>query len=91
MVSNFKVEYSIDPSIHSAGQSIPSVSVDALGPYVPTNFTDFNGEKFPGGFGITNIFTTDYWTLRVRSEQLFKDNLYAKGLIRRLITNEISS
>lgn len=91
MVSNFKVEYSIDPSIHNAGQSIPSVSIDALGPYVPTNFTDFNGEKFPGGFGITNIFTTDYWALRVRSEQLFKDNLYAKGLIRRLITNEISS
>ena len=69
---------------------VPTVSVDALGPYVPTALTSYDGEKFAGGFGITDIFTTDYWTLRRRSSQLFKENLYAKGLIRRLVTNEVN-
>lgn len=51
----------------------------------------FDGDKFPGGFGPTKLFTADYWTLRQRSTQLFNENLYAKGLIRRLITNEINT
>lgn len=54
-------------------------------------FKNFDGDKFFGGFGDTKIFTTDYWTLRQRSKQLFKENLYARGLIRRLITNEINT
>jgi len=41
--------------------------------------------------GATRIFTPDYWTLRERSNQLFTENLYARGLIRRLITNEINT
>lgn len=49
------------------------------------------GDKFVGGFGATKLFTPDYWTLRKRSAQLFHENIYARGLIRRLITNEINT
>jgi lambda family phage portal protein len=37
------------------------------------------------------LLVTDYWTLRARSAQLFKRNLYARGLIRRLVTNVINT
>lgn len=50
-----------------------------------------NGSKFDGGFGPTELLTADYWTLRARSAQLFRTNLYARGLIRRLVTNEIAT
>ena len=51
---------------------------------------DWNGDKFPGSFGETKLFTfVDYWTLRKRSLQLFTENLYCKGIIRRLMRNEI--
>lgn len=49
------------------------------------------GDKFYGGFGATELPMLDYWSLRARSAQLFEKNLYAKGLIRRLVTNEINS
>lgn len=49
----------------------------------------FNGDKFFDGFGATNVQITDYWTLRARSEQLFNENIYARGLIRRLVTNVV--
>ena len=51
----------------------------------------WNGGKFPGGFGVTNLLAPDYWTLRARSNELFTSNLYARGLIRRLVTNEINT
>ncbi len=54
-------------------------------------FSYFDGEKFPGGFGPTNIYQIDYWTLRARSNQLFMDNLYAQGIVKRLVTNEINT
>ncbi len=57
----------------------------------PAVLANFDGDKFYGGFGDTKIFTTDYWALRRRSSQLFTENLYARGLIRRLITNEINT
>ena len=94
MVNQYNINYQIDKSVtepapqESAG--VPTISIDALGPYAPTAFSTYDGEKFAGGFGITELFTTDYWTLRRRSAQLFKENLYAKGLIRRLVTNEIN-
>lgn len=51
----------------------------------------WNGDKFAGGFGFTKDYDIiDYWTLRARSKQLFTENLYARGIIRRLITNEIN-
>ena len=51
----------------------------------------YDGAKFFGGFGATQIQEVDYWTLRLRSAQLFNENLYARGLVRRLITNEINT
>ncbi len=57
----------------------------------PSAYVWNDGDKFPGGFGVTKLFETDYWTLRKRSAQLFKENLYARGLIRRLITNIINT
>jgi len=64
------------------------LNVDAL-----SNFTNtyFDGDKFYGGFGATQVHVLDYWTLRQRSSQLFNENLYARGIIRRLITNEINT
>lgn len=50
----------------------------------------FDGDKFLTGFGRTQLHQIDYWTLRMRSAQLFNDNLYARGLLRRLVTNEIN-
>lgn len=52
----------------------------------------FDGDKFPGGFGVTKGYEyVDYWTLRLRSVQLFTENLYASGIINRLITNIINT
>lgn len=75
------------------------VSVDDLEPFAyagqtafaPWEQSLFDGGKFFGGFGDTQIQTVDYWTLRARSDQLFNENLYARGLIRRLVTNEINT
>lgn len=55
------------------------------------NFGYQDGDKFPGGFGETHVLMPDYWTLRARSVQLFMTNLYARGIIRRLVTNEINT
>ncbi len=63
------------------------VAVQQLDPY---RYTFDNGTKFPGGYGPTELLVTDYWTLRKRSAALFETNLYARGIIRRLITNEIN-
>lgn len=57
----------------------------------PTRYAYDNGSKFAGGFGDTKVLTTDYWTLRARSSQLFETNLYARGLVRRLVTNIINT
>lgn len=59
--------------------------------YQPTSFGWHDGEKFAGGFGATQLLATDYWTLRQRSEQLFKTNIYARGIISRFVTNEINT
>lgn len=50
-----------------------------------------DGSKWDGGFGPTRLLLTDYWTLRQRSIDLFETNLYGRGIIRRLITNEINT
>jgi len=61
------------------------------GAYPPEMLTAFDGSKFAGGFGATKLFALDYWSLRARSEQLFTENLYAAGLVKRLSTNEINT
>ena len=72
---------------------IPTVDVTNLpqAGVAPARFTDFNGSKFFGGFGTTEVQLIDYWTLRLRSTQLYNENLYARGMLRRLITNEINT
>jgi len=57
----------------------------------PVRYSYDDGTKFAGGFGITKLLTADYWTLRARSAQLFETNLYARGIIRRLVTNVINT
>jgi len=50
----------------------------------------FTGQKFPGDFGtIKPYISVDYYTLRDKSWQLFTENRYVRGLIRRLLTNEV--
>ncbi|HEY0087472.1 MAG TPA: phage portal protein, partial [Candidatus Lokiarchaeia archaeon] len=60
--------------------------------YVPDLLdTTWNGDKFYGSFSSTKNYNyVDYYTLRARSVQLFRENDYARGIIRRLLTNEIN-
>jgi len=60
-----------------------------MGP-APVRYGFHDGEKFPGGFGWTELLTADYWTLRARSSQVFRTNIYARGIIRRLVTNIVA-
>ncbi len=74
------------------------VAVDQLEPFAYGGQKSFSnwensiwdGGKFSGGFGPTQVYVKDYWTLRARSTQLFNENQFAVGIIRRLITNEIN-
>ncbi len=83
----------------SDSQALNTVGVDNLTPFAsqgqtitsPWESSIYDGGKFPGGFGPTQLQYVDYWTLRVRCSQLFNGNLYARGLIRRLVTNEINT
>lgn len=77
---------------------IPAVTLDQLpSAYAgqtsstPYQHSIYDGEKFPGGYGATQLLTLDYWSLRQKSDELFKTNLYARGFIKRLITNEINT
>ncbi len=79
------------PTLRVSDTLTPSASFGHELARAPSQFSIFDGDKFPGGFGPTQLFSMDYWTLRKRSEQLFAENLYAVGLIRRLITNEINT
>lgn len=88
-VSQFK-----EPDIQPVTQSVNDLNPYSFAgqtQFAPTQYSIFDGEKYPGGFGPTQLQTLDYWTMRKRSSQLFNDNLYARGLIRRLITNEINT
>lgn len=82
----------VSAAVSVARGIVPNLPISALSPFgatfVQSGFQD--GEKFPGGFGETQLLTADYWTLRARSRQMFETNLYARGLIRRLVTNEIA-
>lgn len=51
----------------------------------------WDGEKFPGGYGATLDIYTDYETLRDRSNELYRKNLHARGLVRRRIDNVIAT
>lgn len=83
----------------AAPEQPATMAVDDLDPFAfagqtafaPWENSIFDGGKFFGGFGATQIQHVDYWTLRARSAQLFNENLYARGIIRRLVTNEINT
>ncbi len=68
-------------TLASQGQQFQSPFQDSI----------YDGGKFDGGFGETQLFDVDYWTLRKRSSQLFTENPYANGILKRLITNEINT
>ena len=74
---------------------VPTISVDEMfnasmgfGEY---NEQAYNGNKFPGGFGYQEDTVIDYWSLRQKSNQLFKSNHYFLGIIDRLVINEINA
>lgn len=73
----------------SVAATIPTWSLSDL--ESPAWFNSWSGNKFPGGFGDTKLYDLDYWTLRKRSGQMFIENMYARGIIRRLVTNEINT
>ena len=63
---------------------------NAISTYPQVISPTWNGDKFYNGFGDTSLFGMDYWTLRARSAQLFDSNLYARGILRRFVTNVIN-
>lgn len=70
---------------------LPQYQAAHRGAVPPVRVGINDGEKFPGGFGVTKLLLTDYWLLRKRSAQLFETNIYARGLVRRLVVNEINA
>ena len=80
--------------VEAAESGPPTVTVDEMLAYAGGsgwNASIFDGDKFDGGFGVTQLYELDYPTLRARCAQLFNENLYFVGLIRRLVTNEINT
>jgi len=51
----------------------------------------FGGEKFPGGLGAVELPALDYWTLRTRSSEFFERKLFARGIIRRLVSAVVTA
>lgn len=77
------------PPIRTLFKAEPRTVVAAdLPPYVRN--ANWTGQKFPGGMSSVDLLYTDYWTLRAHSAALFRKNLYARGIVRRVITNEIN-
>jgi lambda family phage portal protein len=77
-----------EPAIERA--PAPMIVASSASP-APVRFGVHDGDKYAGGFGMTEFLTADYWTLRARSVQLYRQNLYARGIIRRLVTNVINT
>lgn len=86
---------SLTTALFDAGSGSVTMSFDQLNEFMGMQgaayMAPLDGEKFYGGFGDTVLHYVDYWTLRARSNQLFNENLYARGLIRRLLTNVINT
>lgn len=91
MADLFDVLFRPQPGRPPARGRAPESDIVAVSQLPTVRFRTDDGEKFPGGYGATDLFYPDYWTLRARSAELFERNLYARGLIRRLVTNEINT
>ena len=77
-----------EKTIENYGNFLKQMTIKALGDYYGKDTWD--GSKFWGSLGPVSEWTfVDYWKLRKRSMKLFRTNLYAKGVIRRLVWNEI--
>lgn len=72
------------------GKPVPVIQVSDL-PDSQVEYRWHDGESYAGGFGPTQVLLVDYWTLRARSAQLYETNLYARGIIRRFVTNIIAT
>ena len=80
--------------LSSGGQPIRSDYVQTLSAEVTTSqqiTTPFNGETFFGGILYDYSDDLDYWSLRQRCAETFRRNHYARGLIRRLVTNVVNT
>lgn len=67
-------------------------NIVASSSYIPQpRYAYDTGDKWNGGYGATEWLLTDYWTLRARSVQMFEQNLYGRGVVRRLVTNFINT
>lgn len=71
-------------------QEFSAIQATSAGVLGSARNATWTGERFPGGFGVTHINTLDYWTLRQRSAQVFTENLYARGIVRRFVTNVVN-
>ena len=89
-IKSFLFEESLQVEDHT-GLSI-AASIDRHHFLSPIVSDMFSGDKFAGSFGITRDYHfVDYYTLRTRSMQLFRENPYCKGMIARLLKNEINT
>jgi capsid protein len=79
------------PSRYAAAEE--KLKVYAYDVLQDTLISIFDGDKFPGSFGPTRNYLwengVDYYTLRQRSLQLYTENAYVNGIIRRMLRNEI--
>lgn len=55
----------------------------------PYSFGYETGERFFGGLGAIDFNTIDYWTLRQRSDNAYRQSIYGLSIIRRLVTSII--
>ncbi len=81
-IFNFKSRKKWEAEIHNKYQRMV---VEAL-----AGNSVWNGEKFRGSLGLVKVFNSiDYWTLRQKSQELWTDSPYARGILRRILRNEI--
>ncbi len=78
-------------AMFGAAPSAPAVPRVAVGDLPGYRHVVDHGEKFAGGLGPIDIVFKDYYALRLRSADLYERNPYARGLIRRLVTNTINT